>query len=610
MCENHRKNGLLASGLLAKSDCFRKPQFGRLLESCHESISMKVILGQLQHVAPRTTHQARRQHQKIRAHGLYSCCPVRSRQAQSPEPMHQVAREKHELKKRYIGHPVSRGDLAQRQIVKQFADVLLDDGAWLIKFPDAPRLQVEIGDEHTVAVATVLEECQLFGLDRVLRYRTAHHHKAPSLGPAVGLVSKLGHLEPALELVEARRPRALFDWPVFFGDDNIAQALIFQAADELAAEESRVGPNPDAPATDMRGHLGQATLKKENHSSVGRSIARSQRAVPKLLAIGLEAQQRVIRAAAFLFGIVANPGFLLMAIEGQDHGVQIEDQTGGSFGEPEELAPQLVVQTDQLADGFDRQTLQKPAQRGLIWKTTEPEKIEEGSVVLQQLGLVDAAQPGDRRVEQSQDQVGRTVVGVALRQLDLALEPPPQVKLLTKTVHKHQAAKVRQMLLVERKAQCSQGFWHRRKVRVALSGPPTQSSLKVKFVAGDQNRLPILQNQYFSNESLDDSRIFEVETVKKLRDPDPTPLIICLASRMLAATSSVEKNHVYSEAPVRINGKLRQGWHGTRRQGISAGIMPLLTELEKRSKPAFYRHGAPKRSFAQKEQTHTDWKIR
>jgi len=110
----------------------------------------------------------------------------------------------------------------------------------------------------------------------------------------------------------------------------------------------------------------------------------------------------------------------------------------------------------------------------------------------------------------------------------------------------------------------------------------------VKFVAGDQNRLPILQNQYFSNESLDDSRIFEVETVKKLRDPDPTPLIMCLASRMLAATSSVEKNHVYSEAPVRINGKLRQGWHGTRRQGISAGIMPLLTELEKRSKPAFY----------------------
>src|SRR6266581_3280458 len=485
MCENHKKNGVLVGGLPAKSQFFRQSQLARFLERCHERIPMKIVPGQLQHVAPCTTDQARRQHQKIRAHGLHSCCPVRSRQAQSPEPMNQVAREKHELKKRYIGHPVSRGDLAQRQIVKQFADVLLDDGAGLIKFPDAPRLQVEIGDEHTVAVATVLEECQLLGLDRVFWYRTAHHHKAASLGPTVGLVSKLGHFEPALELVEARRPRPLFDWPVFFGDDNLAQA----------------------------------TLKKENHSGVGRSIARSQRAVPKLLAISLEAQQRMIRAAALLFGIVANPGSLLMAIEGQDHGVQIEDQTGGNFGEPEELAPQLVVQTDQLADGFDRQALQKPAQRGLIRKTTEPKKIDEGSVVLQQLGPVDAAQPGDRRVEQSQDQVGRTVIGVALRQLDLALEQSPQAKLLTKTVHKHQAAKVRQMLLVERKAQCSQGFWHRRKVRVALSGRATQRSLKVKFVAEEQNCLPIPQNQYFSSENQNDSRIFEVLTVFPRRGP-------------------------------------------------------------------------------------------
>jgi len=344
------------------------------------------------------------------------------------------------------------------------------------------------------------------------------------LGQPWGLVSKLGHFEPALELVEARRPRPLFDWPVFFGDDNIAQALIFQASDELAAEESRIGPNTNARAADMRRHLGQATLKKENHSGVGRSIARSQRAVPKLLAISLEAQQRMIRAAALLFGIVANPGSLLMAIEGQDHGVQIEDQTGGNFGEPEELAPQLVVQTDQLADGFDRQALQKPAQRGLIRKTTEPKKIDEGSVVLQQLGLVDAAQPGDRRVEQSQDQVGRTVIGVALRQLDLALEQSPQAKSLAKTVHKHQAAKVRQMLLVERKAQCSQGFWHRRKVRVALSGRATQRSLKVKFVAEEQNCLPIPQNQYFSSENQNDSRIFEVETVSGLLGPPITPL--------------------------------------------------------------------------------------
>src|SRR5260370_42352194 len=53
------------------------------------------------------------------------------------------------------------------------------------------------------------------------------------------------------------------------------------------------------------------------------------------------------------------------------------------------------------------------------------------------------------------------------------------------------------------------------------------------------------------------------------------------------------KRHVHSEAPLRINAKLRQERHGTRTRIISAGIMPLLTQLEKRSKPACYRHSAP-----------------
>ena len=67
--------------------------------------------------------------------------------------------------------------------------------------------------------------------------------------------------------------------------------------------------------------------------------------------------------------------------------------------------------------------------------------------------------------------------------------------------------------------------------------------------------------------------------------PDGADGGMCLASRMLAATSSVRKRHVHSEAPIRMNANLRRERHGTRRQIISAGIMPLLTELEKRSKP-------------------------
>src|SRR5436309_7300795 len=254
MRKNHRKNGVSIGGPLAKSHFFRKPQFACFPESCHERIPMKIIFGQLQHVPPRMTDQPRGQHQKICTNRFDRCRPVLSWQAESTEPMHQVAREKHELKKRHVGHPVSRGNLAQRQIVKQLADVFLDDGAWLIKFPDPPGFQIEIGDKHAVAVAPVLEERQMFGLDRVFGYWTTHYHEAASLRPAMSLVSKLGHLESAFQLVEARRTRAAFDRAVLLGYDNIAQALFFQASDELAAEESRVGPNTNARPSNVRRH--------------------------------------------------------------------------------------------------------------------------------------------------------------------------------------------------------------------------------------------------------------------------------------------------------------------------------------------------------------------
>src|SRR6266702_2949962 len=157
MCEDHRENGVLVWRILAKSDFFRKPQLACFSERCGERIPMKIIPGQLQHVAPRTTYQSCRQHQKICTHCLHSRCPVLNWQAEPSKPMHQVACEKHQLKKRDVGCPVSRRNLAQRQIVKQLADVFLDDGAWLVKFPDAPGFQIEIGDKHAVAVTSILE---------------------------------------------------------------------------------------------------------------------------------------------------------------------------------------------------------------------------------------------------------------------------------------------------------------------------------------------------------------------------------------------------------------------------------------------------------------------
>jgi hypothetical protein len=142
------------------------------------------------------------------------------------------------------------------------------------------------------------------------------------------------------------------------------------------------------------------------------------------------------------------------------------------------LAPQLVVQTHHLADGPWRQALQPAAQCGLIGELLQTEQRQKRPVVLQDVGLVETTQASDDGQQQCQQQVGGPVISTAVEEPHGALEPPPQLESLTKTLYEHQAAEVRQMRLVERKPQCLQAFWHRQRVVVVAFSPRTQTSLK------------------------------------------------------------------------------------------------------------------------------------
>lgn len=123
--------------------------------------------------------------------------------------------------------------------------------------------------------------------------------------------------------------------------------------------------------------------------------------MPEFLKMGLEAEQGMVGTPSPFLGIVADLGKLGFAIESQDYGIQVEDETGSGLGESKEYGSKLIVQSHQLADGLGGKSFEKAAQSRLIGEFRESQQREEGSVVLQDLGLVDSSQASDDHIKES-----------------------------------------------------------------------------------------------------------------------------------------------------------------------------------------------------------------
>ena len=111
--------------------------------------------------------------------------------------------------------------------------------------------------------------------------------------------------------------------------------------------------------------------------------------------------------------------------------------------------------------------------------------------------------------------------GIATRQVQ---QNRAQNVVADKKLQKHQPTEVNQVRLVERKRQCSQAFAHRETRENAAFGVPAQPSLKVNFVPECLKSLQLLKIKDESNDCSHHSRIFEVETVLRLRPAQNTPL--------------------------------------------------------------------------------------
>src|SRR5262245_50177546 len=406
-------------------------------------------------------YQPGRQHQKVGADSVQSSREVLRRQTESFEPMNDIGGKQQDLKESNVGRPRIGRYFAQGIVVEEFADVFLYRGSWIVKQIDPPRADFEVGDKEVVDILFVLEQSQLLGFCRVFWSRTAQYHKAMKLAPfVVDFLPELPHLPAVLKSLKFAASSPLLEVRELLGHHHIAAPAVVEKSNHAAAVKARIHPKTDATSGNLLGYLGQADFQEGDSSCRSNGVSRSQRTVPELLEVSLEAEQGMVGTSPSFFGVVANSCSLGSAIDDNNDRVQVEDQSASCVGKGEQVGPQAVVKPGQLADRFDRQALQEPPQGRLIGKTLEPQHLQKGPVVLKDLGLVDYAQPHDNGEHQCHDHLGRMVKSTSVWNPHVFLNQPAQSQLVAKTLNQPHPTKVSDVGFVEGKTDFSRTFWH------------------------------------------------------------------------------------------------------------------------------------------------------
>jgi len=387
-----------------------------------------IVLRKQEQILTAPFRQFARQDQEICANGIQRGVEILFGQAEPFEPMHQVVSEQQELKEGYIRHPIVGRDFAQGIVVEQFANILLDRGVWSLEPPPSPGMGSEVGHQNVVGKFVVLEKRPLPGFDRVLRNGTTDHSKAVWMLPGVGLITELSHLPPRAQFPKLAIAGPPLDRGVFLGHHSVATPARIEEFHEPLAEASGIGP--DAGPSDGGGHFVQTTLNKGHHAGGRHRMAGPQRALPELLPMSLEANDRGVGTSAVFLGVVPDASKWLLAIDGEDHRIEIEGEGSPPSGQRKELS----AQADELTDGVGTHSLEESAQGRLVGEAREAQQRQEGTVVLQNFCLVDASQARHDGVQERQNQVGGAVVGIALRSADMLLEEPTQPEFVAKTL--------------------------------------------------------------------------------------------------------------------------------------------------------------------------------
>ena len=194
-------------------------------------------------------------------------------------------------------------------------------------------------------------------------------------------------------------------------------------------------------------------------SSGGGRVAWTQGTVPEFFERGLETKEGMIGPAAVLLGVVTDASPFGLAVDRENGGVDVEDQSMPEPGQGEQMNPEAVVKPGQLPNRLGRQPFEEPPQRHLVWELLESQHFQECAVVLEDIRLVDAAKAHDDAEHQSQEKF-RRVVDVPLgRSREMPLQQTTQSELLAKTLDQPHPAEVGEMGPIEGKSEIPGSFW-------------------------------------------------------------------------------------------------------------------------------------------------------
>ena len=302
------------------------------------------------------------------------------RQAETFEPVDQIVSEKNQVEIGLIGSPIFGGDFAQRIGFEEFSNNEFSRRSLIVETPKVQGLQREVGDDYMVGVASHLEEGKLPG--RLFGNETPYHDEALGRFPSPGLVFELGHPESRKDFLVRKTPKVSLNRFGNSGHNGIEGGDFLKIFGNCMVVESRIGPCTDL--SNPRRQLGDASLQNPDGVGSRMDIAREVDPFPDIACFSLETEKRLIRRASSLLGVEPHFGSLLLAIDGQDFGIEVEDHRGEGIGLHQKMATESVVEVLEGSQTSGTEAFQKPPQGGRIWISGKTGQILEDTVLLQE----------------------------------------------------------------------------------------------------------------------------------------------------------------------------------------------------------------------------------
>ena len=124
------------------------------------------------------------------------------------------------------------------------------------------------------------------------------------------------------------------------------------------------------------------------------------------------------------------------------------------------MGAQAVVKAHQLTDGIAGYALEETPEGGLIREAVEAQHVQEGAVVLEDVGLVDTAQTHDDTEHEGQDKFRGMKGGASLGAPNISLQEASKAQFVAKALDQPHPTEVSEMGFVEEKLDLAGIFWH------------------------------------------------------------------------------------------------------------------------------------------------------